>query len=69
MRDSQEASNINRYLSKSYIVCNSLLQYNIQDSKAFLTIQVYNIFNAKYADFLGAEMPGRWISAGIKFII
>jgi hypothetical protein len=27
---------------------------------------VYNIFDEKYSDFIGAEMPGRWIAGGIK---
>ena len=28
--------------------------------------QANNIFNEKYSDFLGAEMPGRWIAFGLK---
>jgi hypothetical protein len=32
-----------------------------------MSLTVYNIFDENYSDFIGVEMPGRWISGGVKF--
>jgi iron complex outermembrane receptor protein len=28
--------------------------------------QAQNLFNAKYSDLLGAQMPGRWLMGGVR---
>jgi vitamin B12 transporter len=28
--------------------------------------QAQNLFNARYADLLGAQMPTRWLMAGVR---
>ncbi len=34
-----------------------------------ISIRATNIFDRKYSDFSGVELPGRWISAGMKYSI
>ncbi|MCX7986323.1 MAG: TonB-dependent receptor [Bacteroidales bacterium] len=65
--NSQFATSINRYLKKSYAVWNASFDYPILKQNLYLHLSAHNIFDMKYSDFLGAEMPGRWIAGGIKF--
>jgi iron complex outermembrane receptor protein len=53
-------------LSSDYQVWNTSLDIDIYKHLAFLSFAVYNVFDKKYSDFLGAEMPGRWLAGGIK---
>lgn len=58
---------INRYLKKSYAVWNTSLEYPFFRKNLYANIMIFNIFDMKYSDFLGAEMPGRWVAGGVKF--
>ena len=60
---------LNTNLISSYTVWNTNVDIALYKNIGFLTFSVYNVFNKKYSDFLGAEMPGRWISGGLKFKI
>jgi iron complex outermembrane receptor protein len=42
---------------------------NIWNNKAAIYLQIENLMNIQYADFLGAKMPGRWLMSGIRFNI
>jgi iron complex outermembrane receptor protein len=64
---SQYVASIDRYLKKSYAVWNATLDYPVLRNNLFLNLSVHNLFDMQYSDFLGAEMPGRWIAGGIKF--
>ncbi len=69
VRDSQNDIKLNHYLLGSYAVFNTSLDVAVYKKTGYLTLAVYNVFNKKYSDFLGAEMPGRWIAGGVKFKI
>lgn len=65
--NSLSAATINRYLKKSYAIWNASADLNLYQQSIFASMSIYNIFDIKYSDFLGAEMPGRWIAGGVKF--
>lgn len=48
-----------------YFIADAKLSYEIRDHEIFL--EASNIFNKYYMDFSGIPMPGRWITAGVKF--
>jgi len=54
-------------LEKSYAIVNAQVDINAYKNAVFLTLQAKNIFNEKYSDILGAEMPGRWMMAGVRW--
>lgn len=64
-RDAQQAAAINKSLSATYFVCNSKLNYHGKKAGYDLFFQIDNVFDKKYSDLLGADMPGRWLSGGI----
>ena len=64
---SQVNTTINSYLKKEYAVWNTSVDIAVYKHQGFLTLSVFNIFDINYSDFIGAEMPGRWIAGGIKF--
>ncbi|MGC8803505.1 MAG: TonB-dependent receptor plug domain-containing protein [Bacteroidales bacterium] len=64
---SQYVASIDRYLKKSYAVWNAALDYPVLKNNLYVNLSVHNLFDMQYSDFLGAEMPGRWIAGGIKF--
>ena len=65
-RDAQAAAAISRELTPSYAVFNGRLDVALLPERLWLTGQVQNLFNAKYADLLGAQMPTRWLMAGVR---
>lgn len=66
-KSSQYLASIDRYLKKSYAVWNASLDYPFLKNNLYANLSVHNLFDMKYSDFLGAEMPGRWIAGGLKF--
>ena len=64
---SQVNTTINSYLKKEYAVWNTSADIAVYKHQGFLTLSVFNVFDINYSDFIGAEMPGRWIAGGIKF--
>jgi vitamin B12 transporter len=65
-RDAQAAATISRELTPSYAVFNARLDLALLPERVWLTGQVQNLFNAKYADLLGAQMPTRWLMGGVR---
>lgn len=53
-------------VSKSFGIVNARADLYLWNKRATLLLQADNIFNIKYADFIGAKMPGRWLSAGVS---
>ena len=66
VRNSIHDTNLNIDLKKSYTVWNTNADVAVYKQKVFVTLAVSNVFNTNYSDFIGAEMPGRWISGGLK---
>jgi vitamin B12 transporter len=66
VRDAQAAAAISRELTPSYAVFNGRLDVALLPERLWLTGQVQNLFNAKYSDLLGAQMPTRWLMAGVR---
>lgn len=64
---SQYVATIDRYLKKSYAVWNTSLDYPVLKNNLFINLSVHNVFDMQYSDFVGAEMPGRWMAGGVKF--
>jgi vitamin B12 transporter len=58
---------INRTLEPSYAVFHTRLEAAVVPRRVFLTAQVHNLFDVRYADLLGAQMPKRWIMGGVRF--
>ena len=65
-RDAQAAAAISRELTPSYAVFNGRLDVALLPERLWLTGQVQNLFNANYSDLLGAQMPTRWLMAGVR---
>lgn len=51
----------------SYLIVDS--QLSMQYNKLFIFLRATNLFNKSYWDFAGLPLPGRWLSAGIKYRI
>jgi len=66
-RNPDLAEAIGASLEPSYFVVNSQVDINVYQQKAFVTLQVNNLFDAEYANILGASMPRRWFMAGIRW--
>lgn len=65
-RDAQAAATISRELTPSYAVFNARLDLALLPERVWLTGQAQNLFNAKYSDLLGAQMPTRWLMGGVR---
>jgi vitamin B12 transporter len=53
-------------LTPSYAVFNARLDLALLPERVWLVGQAQNLFNAKYSDLLGAQMPSRWLMAGVR---
>jgi len=65
-RDSQAAAAISRDLTASYTVVNARAELALLPGRLWATAQVQNLFDAEYADLLGAQMPRRWLMGGVR---
>lgn len=52
-------------LTPEYFLMNAKAEYGFKKVAVF--IQSDNLLNTDYSDLLGSDMPGRWISGGVKF--
>jgi iron complex outermembrane receptor protein len=66
VRSKQTAAAINAHLSENYFLVNSKFSYLMNNSQSSVFIESLNILDTKYSDLLGANMPGRWFSAGFQ---
>ncbi|HCF64284.1 MAG TPA: TonB-dependent receptor, partial [Chitinophagaceae bacterium] len=62
-RNPREANAIEATISPEYFNLNLKASYQWKAMQFF--VNVLNAGNERYADLLGAEMPGRWVTAGI----
>ena len=60
---------LNVALSPSYVVFNARLEAALLPERLWVTGQAQNLFNEQYADLLGAQMPGRWLMAGVRLAL
>lgn len=60
---------INASISKDYFVANMQVQAFVYKNKLSIFSQVDNVFNKKYSDILGSQMPGRWVMGGFKVML
>ncbi len=58
---------INAKLTADYFIMNARLSYAFLKNRLSLFVQADNLFDRQYSDLLGAIMPGRWATGGIKF--
>jgi len=61
------ARSINASLPESYVVFNSSLEWNLFSNRVSFRFITHNLTDVRYADILGAGMPRRWFSAGIRW--
>ena len=66
-RATQEASAIQASVSKEYFVMNAKAEYAFSRKTLAIFVQADNVFNKSYSDLLGATMPGRWLTGGLKY--
>ena len=68
-RDGVAAAAINRTQHTEYLVFNARLEAALLPERLWLTGQVQNLFNEHYSDLLGAQMPTRWLMAGVRLAL
>lgn len=67
-RDAEAVQAINAEMEKSYTVWHARATlYPFSTRQLGLTLQVRNLFDARYQDILGAQMPKRWTLGGISW--
>lgn len=66
-RDAAAAAAISRTLTPTYAVLHSQARFALLRERLYLTAQVQNLTDVAYADLLGAQMPRRWFSGGIRW--
>lgn len=66
-RNAQQAAAIGADLSREYLLCNLRLRYAVKPLRGAVFVQAYNLFDRRFSDLLGSQMPGRWLSAGVQF--
>lgn len=66
VRDAQAVAGLKGAVTKEYFVMNAKAGYFIIDNKLNIFAQADNVFDKSYADLLGAQMPGRWLMAGLN---
>ena len=66
-RNQQQAGAINATVNPSYFVGNIKAEYRFLQQRAGIFAAIDNVFDKSYSDLLGAVMPGRWITGGIKY--
>ena len=59
-------TSIGSVLTPSYAVFNARLEVALLPGRLWVLGQVQNLFDARYADLLGAQMPGRWLMGGVR---
>ena len=66
-RDPERAPAIESELTGSYTLWNGRVEYGFCKNRLRASFMVHNLFNAQYADILGAKMPDRWMMGGISY--
>ncbi len=66
-RQPQEESAIKAEVSSDYFILNAKIGYAFFHSSFTVFAEAANLFNTNYSDLLGAPMPGRWITGGVRY--
>jgi iron complex outermembrane receptor protein len=66
-RTGDTAQDINAELVNEYHVINMRMSLGILGEGIKLYAQVHNVLDTEYSDILGAQLPGRWWSGGLRF--
>lgn len=66
-REQQKAGSINATISSSYFLANARIEYRFFKQRLGVFAAADNLFDTQYSDLLGAIMPGRWFTGGIKY--
>ena len=56
-------------LTPDYVVINGRLDVALLPERLWVVGQAQNLFDARYSDLLGAQMPGRWLMAGVRLAL
>jgi len=64
-RNKEEDITINQTLEENYFIHNSKIMLRLTKNIS-TSVELMNIFNTQYSDFLGAIMPKRWLIFGIE---
>ena len=62
-------TSIGSVLTPSYAVFNVRAEVALLPGRLWVLGQVQNLFDARYADLLGAQMPRRWAMAGVRLAL
>lgn len=67
-RNAENAAAIGAEITPSFMIWHARAGARILDGRVLIQGNLYNLFNERYADLLGAQMPGRWwtLGAGIR---
>jgi len=65
-REPKEEANINAKVSDEYFVLNAKAEAFVVRNKLAVLAQVDNVLGERYSDLLGAQMPRRWLMAGLR---
>jgi iron complex outermembrane receptor protein len=68
-RDEQKSTAINAAITPDYFVLNTRIGYSFAKNRGKFFVQADNIFDKRYSDLLGAQMPGRWLSGGMELAL
>jgi iron complex outermembrane receptor protein len=68
-RNEQASLPINASISKDYFVLNAQMQASLYKNKLSVFTELDNVFDKKYSDLLGSQMPGRWFMGGFKIML
>jgi len=66
-RDPEKAEAINSLLAEDYLLWNGRLEVGMPGENLFLFGQLYNMFDITYHDFLGVQLPRRWLMFGLRW--
>lgn len=66
IRTEQPGTAVIAAVTENYFVANAKAEKNILGNKLIGFVQVDNLFNTSYNDFLGTSMPSRWIMCGVR---
>lgn len=66
-RTSRAAQAIEAEITRNYFVLNGKAEYRFLANRLTVFAQADNVFNKKYSDLLGSQMPGSWLMGGLRF--
>lgn len=65
-RNAEAIADIQAEIKDDYFLSHARANFKVID-EAELTVKVNNVFDTKYQEILGSQMPGRWLSGGIRW--